>query len=145
MEIWLDEPSFPKNIILVMKLYSQSSNIIEQNLGFVTVSIPFLWIHVYYSEYFKICFLFFDLNNLVSILITISHLSYGLLTFQSCLILLIIVNHRICSNVLSSSTRLLYCTTTKHDRSHSGLLSVFWLRYSWQFRIITIRWFTIDI
>ena len=86
MEIWLDEPSFPKNIILVMKLYSQSSNIIGQNLGFVTASIPFLWIHVYYSEYFKICFLFFDLNNLVSILITISHLSYGLLTFQSCLI-----------------------------------------------------------
>ena len=134
MEIWLDEPSFPKNIILVMKLYSQSSNIIGQNLGFVTASIislswtfrleivvnyfqlwQWLCLHIFLFSSFLF---FFDLNNLVSflyklyvffILLTILHLSCGLLTFQSFSILLIIVNHRICSNVLSSSTQLLWC------------------------------------
>ena len=135
MEIWLDEPSFPKNIILVMKLYSQSSNIIGQNSNFVVASIISLswtfrleivinYFSIMYSDYvytflFSLLFyFFFDLNNLVcflyklyvfSILLTILHLSCGLLTFQSFSILLIIVNHRICSNVLSSSTRLLCC------------------------------------
>ena len=72
-----------------------------------------------YTFYFSLLFyIFFDLNNLVSFflqivcllyLLTILHLSCGLLTFQSFSILLIIVNHRICSNVLSSSTQLLSC------------------------------------